>query len=91
MSYLYCKDEPLKWTVQMYSYYFGFKYAVGSLALLIGTPLLRHFEISDHIICIVGILSKMAGFILLGLSTTDIMMFLGKFFIQIIMIMFILI
>jgi hypothetical protein len=78
ITYLYAKDEPLKWNYQTYSYYFGLKYALASLTLIFGTPVLNYFLISDHIICLIGIVSKAAGFVVLGFSTTNTMMFIGK-------------
>ena len=78
VTYLYTKDEPLNWNYQTFSYYFGFKYALGSVTLILGTPILKYFAISDHVICLVGIVSKAAGYILLSLSTTDTLIFIGK-------------
>jgi hypothetical protein len=78
VTYLYTKDEPLNWDYQTYSYYFGLKYALGSVTLILGTPILKYFAISDHIICLIGIVSKAAGYILLSLSTTDALIFIGK-------------
>lgn len=78
ITYLYTKDEPLKWNYQTYSYYFGFKYALASLVLIFATPALNYFLIPDHIICLVGIVSKAVGFVVLGFSTTNTMMFIGK-------------
>jgi hypothetical protein len=78
ITYLYTKDEPLNWNYQTYSCYFGFKYALASLTLIFGTPTLNYFEISDHIICLIGIVSKAVGFVVLGFSTTNTMMFIGK-------------
>ncbi|XP_021919183.1 proton-coupled folate transporter-like isoform X2 [Zootermopsis nevadensis] len=76
ITYLYTKDEPLKWNYQTYSYYFGFKYALASLVLIFATPALNYFLIPDHIICLVGIVSKAVGFVVLGFSTTNTMMFI---------------
>lgn len=76
VTYLYTKDDPLKWNYQTYSYYFGLKYALGSVTLILGTPILKYFAISDHIICLVGIVSKAAGCMLLSLSTTDTLIFI---------------
>lgn len=78
VTYLYTKDEPLKWNYQTFSYYFGFKYALGSVTLILVTPILKYFAISDHVICLVGIVSKAAGCVLLSLSTTDTLIFIGK-------------
>jgi len=78
VTYLYTKDEPLNWNYQTFSYYFGFKYALGSVTLILGTPIVKYFAISDHMICLVGIVSKAAGCVLLSLSTTDTLIFIGK-------------
>jgi hypothetical protein len=78
ITYLYTKDKPLKWNYQTFSYYFGLKYALGSLTLILGSPVLHYFKVSDHAICLVGIVSKAAGFVLMGFSTTSTMMFFGK-------------
>lgn len=78
VTYLYTKDEPLNWNYQTFSYYFGFKYALGSVTLILATPILKYFAISDHVICLVGIVSKAAGCVLLSLSTTDTLIFIGK-------------
>lgn len=78
ISFLYAKDNPLRWDYQMFSYYFGLKYAIGSLILVICTPIIKYFNISDFHICYVGIISKIAGLVLLSFSNKDYLMFLGN-------------
>ncbi|XP_069682462.1 proton-coupled folate transporter-like [Periplaneta americana] len=77
VAYLFAKDDPLKWTYQTYSYYSGVKFALGSLTLILATPVVKYIKIPDHIICLIGIISKAAGFVLLGYSTTTTLMFLA--------------
>jgi hypothetical protein len=78
ITYLYTKDKPLNWNYQTFSYYFGLKYALGSLTLILGSPVLCYFKVPDHAVCLGGIVSKAAGFVLMGCSTTSTMMFFGK-------------
>ncbi|CAG0897264.1 unnamed protein product [Darwinula stevensoni] len=76
VAYLYSKDNPLNWTYSTYSYYFGVKYGLGALSLVVIVPILKrlcHFV--DIHVCILGILSKQAGFLLLAFSTNTPMMF----------------
>jgi hypothetical protein len=78
ITYLYTKDKPLKWNYQTFSYYFGWKYAWGSLTLILVSPVIHYFKVPYHAMCLVGIVSKAAGFVLMGFSTTSEMMFSGK-------------
>ncbi|CAG7828121.1 unnamed protein product [Allacma fusca] len=75
VAYLFAKDQPLLWSYQTYSYYFGFKYGLGAFMLLIGMPIFLRLGISDTTICLIGLVSRMAGLILYGLSNTTLMAF----------------
>jgi MFS family permease len=77
VAYLFARGDPLRWTYQIYSYYFGFKYGLGTIVLLVGMPLIQHFMLRDSTICILGIFSRMAGLIMYALSTNTTIAFFG--------------
>jgi len=77
VAYLFARGDPLRWTYQIYSYYFGFKYSLGTIVLLLGMPLIQRLKLKDSSICILGIISRMAGLIMYALSTNTITGFLG--------------
>ncbi|OXA64618.1 Proton-coupled folate transporter [Folsomia candida] len=68
VAFLFSKGDPLKWSHKTFSYYFGLKYMLGTLVLLVGMPLFQHFQIRDSTVCIVGLISRMAGLVLYALS-----------------------
>jgi len=72
---LFERDTPLKWDYQTYSYYFGIKYGLGACSLLLVMPLLQKFKLPDTTICIIGMISRMAGLALYGLSYNSYMSF----------------
>ncbi len=78
VAYLFARDKPLMWSPQMYSYYFGYKYGLGAFVLLIGMPLFQRLKLADATICIIGLLSRMAGLVSYGFSTSTTMAFFGK-------------
>ena len=75
MAFLYTKDEPLGWSYETYSYYFGFKFGIGALVLILLSPLTRRLGMDEVTTCCVGLVSKAAGLILHGLANTTLMMF----------------
>lgn len=79
VAYLYTKDEPLGWSYKTYSYYFGLKYGIGALSLIILSPLARRYNVQEALTCCVGLVSKSAGLVLHGFATTTVMMFCVPF------------
>lgn len=79
VAYLYARAEPLKWSYQTYSYYFGFKYGFGAFILLAAMPCVQKLGIQDSTIAIVGMISRMGALVLYGLSANSYMAFSGKF------------
>lgn len=79
LTYLYVKDEPLKWEYKTYSQYSTFKSGLSGLMLLVGLPLARRvLSLHDTTLALTGLVSRIAGLLLLAFSTTKVMMFLGK-------------
>ena len=76
VSFLYTKDEPLGWTYDKYSYYFGFKYGLGASVLILLSPIARRFSLQEITICCFGLVSKAAGLTLHGLANTTFQMFI---------------
>ncbi|XP_065577143.1 proton-coupled folate transporter-like isoform X3 [Artemia franciscana] len=75
VAFLYTHNYPLLWDYELYSYYFGLKYGLGALALLVVMPLARRYFVNDIILVVVSVLSKSFGLVLHGLSTNTAMMF----------------
>ncbi|KAF4529197.1 hypothetical protein B566_EDAN011443 [Ephemera danica] len=81
IAYLFLKDKPLEWDSSHFSYFIAAKYGMGSALLLLGGPLsVRVCSATDTSLTQLGLLSRAAGLILLGASTTDLMVWLGKVF-----------
>jgi len=76
VSFLYTKDDPLNWTYDKYSYYFGFKYGLGALVLILLSPIARRFNLQEFSICCFGLIFKAAGLVLHGLANTTLEMFI---------------
>ena len=79
VAYLFTKDDPLGWSYETYSYYFGLKFGVGALSLITLSPLARRMGIQEGVTCCIGLVSKAAGLILHGFATTTLMMFCVPF------------
>lgn len=79
VAYLYTKDDPLRWSYETYSYYFGLKYGIGALSLILLSPVARRYHVQEALTCCVGLVSKSAGLVLHGLATTTVVMFCVPF------------
>ena len=51
IAFLYLSDNPLKVPFNIFSYWFGTRYGLSSLMLLVGLPILKHFGVKDWVIC----------------------------------------
>jgi hypothetical protein len=81
VSYVFVKDKPLGWGQSEYSYYYGLKFFLNAVALFAILPLVRRlWSPSDTSIAIVSVLSKIAGLVLLGVSTSSAMVYSGELF-----------
>lgn len=81
LLYLYVTSEPLKWNQDFFSYFSAENFAVSGSALLLGLPVAYHFfKMRDTTAAIMGISSRMAGLIFLGLARSDRMMFICPVF-----------
>ena len=74
VAFLFTKDDPLGWSYETYSYYFGLKFGVGALSLILLSPVARYIGLQEGVTCCIGLVSKSAGLILHGFATTDWMM-----------------
>ncbi|XP_046438910.1 proton-coupled folate transporter-like [Daphnia pulex] len=79
VAYLFTKDDPLNWSYETYSYYFGLKFGVGALSLIALSPVVRRLNLQEAITCCIGLVSKAAGLVLHGFATTNAMMFCVPF------------
>lgn len=79
VAYLFTKDDPLNWSYETYSYYFGLKFGVGALSLIALSPVVRRLNLQEAITCCIGLVSKAAGLVLHGFATTSVMMFCVPF------------
>jgi hypothetical protein len=75
------KDEPLEWQVSQISYYVALRFGLGSaLLMVVGPLLLKKKRFSDSTLCIAGLTARAASLVLLGLSTKDLMVWVGQCF-----------
>jgi hypothetical protein len=79
IAFLFVREEPLVWEVRLFSYWFGTRYGISSLALLIALPLAQRAGAGDHLVCSIGIISKIAALLLFAFSTNTAMAFSGVF------------
>lgn len=76
LAFSYVKSKPLLWDIAKYSNYNAIVFGVEGIALLVGLPLLLHyFHLPDTCIGMLGTVSRIAGLILFGLSSTDFMVY----------------
>lgn len=79
IAFLYMSDNPLRLPFPLFSYWFGMKFGLGSFALLILLPMFKKcFNFLDSTICFMGLISKMAGLVILGLAGNKYFIFAGK-------------
>ena len=75
VAFLFAKDAKLQWDYEMYTYYTGLKFGLGTLVLMALSPVARHLGVSDGVMAIVGLVSRMVGMILEGFATSTAVMF----------------
>ncbi|CAL8099102.1 unnamed protein product [Orchesella dallaii] len=75
VAYLFARADPLKWNYQTYSYYFGFKYGLGAVVLVLAMPLFQRMGVEDSTLAILGIVSRVAALVIYGLSINTYMAF----------------
>lgn len=75
VSFLYMKDDPLRWGISKYTYYLSLRSLLGSITLLVILPLVRHLP--DTVLIIVGLVSKIAGLVLLSFAGNDALAFIS--------------
>ncbi|XP_059081316.1 proton-coupled folate transporter-like [Tigriopus californicus] len=74
--FLFLKDKPIKMEFQMFSYWFGSRYGMSSLMLLVLMPILKQtLKVQDKWVCLMGLLSKMSALTLLSFSFSVTMAF----------------
>ena len=74
---LYSLGPPLCWTSDWLGYFLALKAFLNGLGALFVLPLLVFCNVRDTTILIVGLISGAAGLVLMGLSTTTWIMFIG--------------
>ncbi len=84
IAYLYLTDKPREVGLSTFGLWFGLRYGLSSLALLLVLPALKGAwcggeGISDGWACAIGLASKAAALVLLGLSTKKFMIFIGMY------------
>lgn len=70
IGYLYVHDKPLKLSLQRYTLYLSFKFGLGATALLFLLPL-ASTRFPDTILAGTGLVSKIAGLLLLGFAWNE--------------------
>lgn len=78
IAFLFTKDKPVAIPFEVFSYWFGFRFGLSSLALLLVMPMLKRWHVSDSLVCILGLVSKIAGLCTLAFSTSVPLIFVGK-------------
>lgn len=75
----YLMQDVLKWDIHKYSNFNAAQFAVEGITLLAGMPVfLYKWKIGDHLIAALGIMSKMVGYAVFGLSNTDVLAYSCK-------------
>ncbi|KAK3870690.1 hypothetical protein Pcinc_024110 [Petrolisthes cinctipes] len=70
IGYLYVHDKPLKLSLQRYTLYLSFKFGLGAAALLFLLPL-ASTHLPDTFLAGAGLVSKIAGLLLLGFAWNE--------------------
>lgn len=78
IGYLYVHDKPLMLSLQRYTLYLSFKFGLGAVALLFMMPL-ASTRFPDTILAGTGLVSKIAGLLLLGLAWNEGSVFGSKY------------
>ena len=79
LKYLYVRHPPLGWDPTMYGYFSGFDTALSGLCLLLALPLLTKVaKVKDTVLILAASVSNMAANVMMGLSTTTWMVFMGE-------------
>jgi PCFT/HCP family folate transporter-like MFS transporter 1/3 len=79
---LYLKRFPRSWSYTLYGYFSGAQNLTRGAAVLLLLPLLkRGAKLRDTTLVLAGLVSKMAGLLVLGLSQSTWMVFIGQFII----------
>ena len=78
---LYLRLEPLAWSQTLFGYFKGMENLLRGLVLIFVLPLLKQkLKARDTSVVMGGVMSKVLGLALMGLSTTTWMVFAGEFF-----------
>jgi len=64
-------------SANIFDYFFGLKSFFGALSLLLILPIAKWLGIGDYSLCFVGFTSFMCGLLVLGFSTTDLMVYMS--------------
>ncbi len=76
-KYLKTNFKKLNSYFVMPSYYTGARFGLSTLTLLAFSPLARYWNLSDGLFAMIGLVSRIAGLVLLGLATTTTGVFLA--------------
>lgn len=77
LTYLFLSSEPLRYDQTRYSYFQGATFAISGVALIVGLPItFKILHVKDTSLAIIGEISKMLGLIVLGISRTDLEVYL---------------
>lgn len=74
---LFVSHSPLSWSYSLYGYLQGLHNGLRGLLLISLLPLLKKVGFRDSTLVLTGLVSKVAGLVLLGLSSKTWMVFLG--------------
>jgi hypothetical protein len=76
ITYLFTKDAQLNWSVNMFSYYSDLRSGIQAVVLAIFSPIIKRFAVSDGMVALTSLVSAICGFIMHGLATTTVLMFM---------------
>lgn len=80
ISYLYLKHPPLAFTQTQYGFYTGYRMLVACICTLVAVPIAKErFKISDSILYPIAIGSFAVDMLIMGLSSSSWMIWLGKY------------
>ena len=83
IAFLYLKDRPIELSYSRYTIWLASRQGLSSVMLMFGLPSLKRWGLGDRAVCAMGLVSKMAAFILMAVSFNANMVFIGKYLVNI--------
>ena len=77
MAFLYLSDTPLAADLSTFTTWFGSRYGLSTMALMVVLPALKRLGASDPALCVMGLASKAAGLCVMAFAVEKYMIFIG--------------